>query len=426
MASPPVNLYTRVRGGYYPGSTSASGVPVVNAAGIKPPAFAGRAYMPYPAGQGDLIWQGGIFGLSAPASGGLTANVWQVKVTVSHFCSNPAAFSSVTAQVYDTNTSTVIASQPFTLSDVLVPETITLTAGYPAADVPDLAVRLAWHQVAVGYACVQHAYADISYSYSDSIGSIGIDPVASMPAPSVSVAPLPRVALVASGAAAASLTPAFGKATSAGDLLVAWVYTNGSSATFSTTCADPSWALAGHAGAMFGWESLWYKAGCGHAETAPVFSDTGYSQPLSQLLEFSGAGHLDQVASGTGTPGITYTAPGPDTASGDLVFGFFAWNGSNPGPAVISVSGADSSGAPLSLTQADNHTSTGTQFWATGWGQASAPAGPGEDTMAASFGFFAGGGGVMASFKALAAADPAPVAAAMPARRVVVIPVRAG
>ena len=388
--------------------------------------------MVYPAGQGDLIWQGGVFGLSAPPSGGLTANVWQVAVTVGHFCSNPASFSGVTAQIYDANTSTVIASQPFTLSPVLITETITTTGGYPAADVPDLAVRLVWHQVAVGYANVQHAYADISYSYSDSIGSLTIDPIVSMPAPAVSVVPLPPVDLVSAGAAALSFTPSFGQPTTAGDLLLAWVYSNSSSSTFSTTCANPSWTLAGHAGAAFGWESLWYKLDCGHAETPPTFSDTGYSEPMSQLLEFSGVYALDQVAPGSGTEDITYTAASPDTASGDLVFGFCAWNGSNTGATTITLSGQDSSGAALVLTQADNHAAGvgpgSTQYWVTGWAQAAAPAGPDLDTMTATIGFFAGGGGVMASFKPLATALAS--SSGVPSRvmggRVVTVPVFAG
>jgi hypothetical protein len=420
VASPPVAVGLRIIGG------EAFGVPVLNASGITPPGIACQAYMPFPAGQGDLIWQGSVFGLTAPDSGGLHANIWQVAVTVTHCCSAPSDFTSVTAQVYDTNTSTVLTSQPFTLSAGFITETITLTTGFPYADIADLAVRLVWHQVAVGYACVQHAHAAISYSYSDSIGSIDIAPVASMPAPAVSVAPLPPVALVASGAVVNSLTPAFGKPTIAGDLLIAWVYTNGSSSTFSTTCSNPSWTLAGHAGAAFGWESLWYKAGCGTAETAPVFSDTGYSEPMSQLLEFSGARQLDQVGTGTGTPGVTYTASGPDTASGDLIFGFAAWNGSNTGPAVIGLTGTDSSGAALGLNVTDNAANTGTQFWATGWGQASAPAGPGQDTMSATFSFFAGGGGVMASFKTFAV--PAPVTPARPRviNRVVIVPIRIG
>jgi hypothetical protein len=427
VAAPPVNLYVRVTGGYYPGSESSSGVPVIAASGVRPPAFAGQAYMVYPAGQGDLIWQGGVFGLSAPTSGGLIANVWQVMVTVSHHCSSPAAFSSVTAQIYDTSTSTVIGSKAFTLSSTQVTETITLTTGFTAADVPDLAVRMVWHQTAPGYATVQHSYAEISYSYSDSIGSVEIDPVAQFGTTAINVTP-PPVALVSQGSAAFSFTPSFGKATAAGDLLLAWVYSNSSNASFGTSCADPSWTLAGHAGGMFGWRSLWYKPHCKAAETAPVFSDTAASEPLSQLLEFSGAAALDQVTGATGTPDVTYTAPGPDTASGDLVFGFATWNGSNAGPTTITLSGTDSHGTALALTQADNHTSTGVQFWATGWAQASAPAGPGTDTMTADLGFFAGGGGMMASFKAIpaVAVTAYPVITRMPARRAVVIPVRAG
>ena len=202
---------------------------------------------------------------------------------------SPASFTSVTAQIYDTNTSTVIATQSFTLSSTMVFETITLTTGYPAADVPDLAVRLVWHQIAVAYASVQHAYAEISYSYSNSIGMLTAKSIASIPVPAPSVAPLPVVRKVAAGSVALSLTPSFGAVTIAGDLLIAWVYSNSNNVSFGTSCSDPSWLLAGHAGGQFGWVSLWYKPYCNAAETAPVFTDSGYSEPLSQLLEFSGA-----------------------------------------------------------------------------------------------------------------------------------------
>ena len=400
-------LYTRVRGGYYPGSASSSGVPAVNAAGVAPPPFAGQAYMVYPAGQGDLIWQGGVFGLSAPDSGGLTANVWQADVTVTHAVSDLAAFTQVTCQIYDTASSTVIASAPFTLSATFITETFTWTGGYPAADVPDLAVRLVWHQAAVGYANVQHAYAEISWSYSDSAGMAVIDPGAVMDAPGVSVAVLPAVDLVAAGTVATTLTPAFGQATTAGHLLLAWVYSNGSSTSFSTACSDPSWTLAGHAGAQYGWESLWYKPDCGTAEAAPSFTDPGNSVPLSQLLEFSGVRALDQAAAGTGTPDATYTAPGPDTGSGDLIFAFCAWQGTNAGPAAVTMTGEDSSGAALPLNVAADTAGIsrggGTfQFWAAGWAQAGPVAGPGAATVTASLGVYAGGGGVMASFRLLA------------------------
>ena len=424
MAGPPVNLYLRVRGG--PASFAG---PVLDAGGVTlTGTIAGRAYMVYPAAEGDLTWQGSVFGLSAPASGALTANVWQAAVTVGHFCSQPASFTSVTAQIYDTNTSAVIASQPFTLSASLVTETITWTGGYAPADVPDLAVRMVWHQTAVGYVTVRHAYAEISWSYSDSIGMLGIDPAAVMPAVTPSVS-YPAVSLVAEGPVGSNLSPSFGQPTTAGDLLLAWMLSNSGSGTFDTTCSDPSWQLAGFTGKPGSWVSLWYKPHCGAGETAPVFSSpSGLS--LSELVEFRNAGPADQAGgSDTGTGAITLAAASPDTASGNLIFAFAVWGGSNPGPTTLTMTGTDSSATPLALAQNDNRTSTGTLFWGTGWGQAGAPAGPGEDTVTATLGVFAGSLGMVASFKALPAAQSAP-AALVPSRpaaaRVVTIPVRIG
>ncbi len=404
MATPPVSLYVRIIG------TAAYYTPVITAGPVTlTETIAGQSYMVYPDGQSDLVWEGGVFGLSAPSSGGLTANVWDVAVTVSHFVSDPASFTSVTAQVYDTSTSSVTGSQAFTLSATAVTETFSLRTGYTAADVPDLAIRLTWHQVATGYAVVQHAYAAISYSYSDAAGSFTIAGTASVPVPAVTVAPLPPVSLVSAGTVATSLSPSFGLPTVAGELLVAWVFVNSPSVTFATTCSNPSWVLAGYAGGAYAWDSLWYKYPALTAETAPVFADSGYSAPLSQLLIFSGASYLDQAGSAAGGQDLAITSAGADTASGDLVFAFCVWVGTNTGPTTASMTGGDSSGAPLALSVADNASSGGVQFWAAGWAQASAAAGPLMDTVTASLGFYGGSGGVVASFLALGAPPPQPL-----------------
>jgi hypothetical protein len=421
MASPPVPLYVRIRG------TASYNAPVINASSITLGAVtAASAYMVFPAGEGDLTWQGGVFGLSAPAAGGLTANVWQVAVTVSHFCSDPSSFSSVTAQIYDTNTSTVVASKAFTLSATLITETVTMTSGYPAADVPDLAVQLTWHQIAVGYASVAHAYGEVSYSYSNSIGSLTVDPVASIGATTPTVIPLPKVSLVSAGSATSSLSPSFGQPTTGGDLLIAWIYAN--SSTFDISTAAAGWLLAGHAGSSFDWVSLWYKPDCSASESPPVFTSGSASTALSGLMEFSGARFLDQAGGLTGSTSVlTITAAGPDTASGDLVVAFAVWGGGT-GSATVTMTGKDSYGAAMSLSVLDNAASMASMYWATGWGQASAPAGPGMDAISTGFGVTGGGGGGMvASFKALATANltspfpPAPVA-----NRVIIVPIRIG
>lgn len=132
------------------------------------------------------------------------------------------------------------------------------------------------------------------------------------------------IALVGSAGAvqsgASPLQGAFGQATTAGNLLVAWV---ASSATQVTT-VDQGWSIAiednGNA-----WHSLIaYKANCGAAETAPTFTRSG-STLVVQCAEFSGAdttSPLDQTGK-VGIPGAsspyTVTAGGADATSGSLV-----------------------------------------------------------------------------------------------------------
>ena len=146
----PVPLYTRIIG------KQIATYPKINANNITIGApFTGSCYMIYPAGQGDLVWQGTAFGLSAPNSGGgLVPNIWQVKVTFQHQESSPSDFASVTGQIYDTNTSTVVASGPLTLSSSFITETVTLSTGYPAADVSHLAGRLVYHAIRPGVVSV--------------------------------------------------------------------------------------------------------------------------------------------------------------------------------------------------------------------------------------------------------------------------------
>jgi hypothetical protein len=99
-------------------------------------------------------------------------------------------------------------------------------------------------------------------------------------------------ALVSAGAVSSSLSPSFGQATAAGNLLVAWVYadTGGSSDPFNPVSG---WTKAVVPGASFNWSSIWYKANCGAGETAPVFTTAGANFGAnSQLAEFSGGEHF--------------------------------------------------------------------------------------------------------------------------------------
>ena len=413
-----VTLLTRIPGRQSFGVPAVSG-PVT----VTPPPFTCTSYMQHPYGQGDVTWQGSLFGFPAPAG---APQVQRILVTVTHRVSDPAAFSGATAQMYD-GSAPVGSAAPLTLSSTPVSDTFTVTTGYPAADLPSLAIRVNHHAVAPGLAYITSVYAEASYSYPSAITGFTIPPVASIPAPGLAVSnPHPR--LIAEGAAVSALTPAFGQATTKGNLLIAWVFTTSTSASLTTTCSDPSWYLAGSGGSSGGWESLWYKPGCNTGETPPVFSDVSYGAALSQLQEFTNARLFDQAGSANGNTPLTFTAPGPDTASGDLIFAFCVYGGSNPGPVTITMTGTDSYGAALNLNLSSNESSTGTLFWATGWTQASTPAGPSQDTVTASISVFASGGGMVASFKPFQTQPPAgpPVLPLGMTNRVVTIPVRIG
>lgn len=130
-------------------------------------------------------------------------------------------------------------------------------------------------------------------------------------------------ALVGSlGAVAEGTSPAaaFGQATTAGNLLIAWIG-NGAGNTVSESSG---WTQAtGITAAVRA--QIWYKENCGASESAPSFSST--SSFAVRLGEFSGGSTssppTDQArntVSGGASP-ITNTADAADVAAGELVIG---------------------------------------------------------------------------------------------------------
>jgi hypothetical protein len=213
------------------------------------------------------------------------------------------------------------------------------------------------------------------------------------------------IALVSAGALHENGTPAFGQVTTAGNLLVAWVTSNSSSATFDTTCTGTGWAAAGHGGGAFEWVSIWYRENCGATEAAPTFSSGG-SDMWAQLAEFSGAatsGVLDQTATGPQAQDWSTSFTSPDAEGGELVTAAAYWNGSNSGGAVtIAQAGnlqrqfTDSNGGTITgtLTQAAN----GGVYAATLYGVAGI-AGSQPHTIRFALSVQASGEGVAATFK---------------------------
>lgn len=123
----------------------------LRASSIVTPTVNCYCYMPYPSGQGDLIWQGGQFGLTltSPTS---------VAVSVTHRVSDPAAFSSVTARLY-VGSIPIGAPAQFRKSMTYVTDTVTAYTGVNSGNLSALNVKVTWHQVAPGLAYVNHSYA---------------------------------------------------------------------------------------------------------------------------------------------------------------------------------------------------------------------------------------------------------------------------
>ena len=349
--------------------TTSMGYPSILAGGLllgAQPEY--MTYMPYPDGQGNVTWQGGEFGFSAPDG----ANITLAAITVTHRVSDTTAYPAISAQIY-AGGSPVGAPAVFTPSITPIAETVSVTSGISADALPSLAVQVTFQEAQEGLGYVYHAYATVNYSFADSVGIITVAGRASIPVPSVSVTP-PVAELVAAGSAAESFSPSFGQPTAKGDLLIGWTFCNSSSASFNITCADPSWTLANTAGESYGWSGLWYKINCGAAEVPPTFSSSGASFVMSQLLEFS---HQVVAFDQTGTftnnsgPDFTVAASAPDTASGNLIIGLATWSGPDATPVTASISGSDSSGTPVTYSTVSNAATTGQIPFAVAWAQAS-------------------------------------------------------
>lgn len=119
-----------------------------------------------------------------------------------------------------------------------------------------------------------------------------------------------------------SIQPAFGQATVATHLLLAWV-----TGPFQSSSVSVGWSkVLDFQGAAGGWSALWAKPNCGSGETAPTFTFSAFSaaNPVTaQLAEFSGvatASPTEQTGSAsTTTGGLTVSAGAADAALGDLI-----------------------------------------------------------------------------------------------------------
>lgn len=153
-------------------------------------------------------------------------------------------------------------------------------------------------------------------------------------------------------AAAASISPAFGVATSAGNCLIATVTARG---TNIITTTEPGWVEAVTTSAAHA--SIWYKPNCAAGETAPTFTSAVSSEMRAQLSEWHDiqlATPLDKTGSVVDVTSPTVvTAASADTQAGNLVITCYHWLISTTG----AVTTADTYGANATAINLGNNDS---------------------------------------------------------------------
>ncbi len=208
------------------------------------------------------------------------------------------------------------------------------------------------------------------------------------------------IALVKAGTLVTTLSPSFGQATGAGNLLVAWLAANNSSTTDPYSVSGTGWTKVVSAGASgaYSWVSLYYKMASAAGETAPVFSAAGSSTySASQLAEFSGAATtsaLDSYNSIDTDTASTLACTASDVSGGDLILAVTN-NGDYDGAAPTITSMADSSGTAVTGTVAGSGYPGGGWGCTFAYGIAGSATGTSKDTIT----FSNTGYMVIASFK---------------------------
>lgn len=197
----------------------------------------------------------------------------------------------------------------------------------------------------------------------------------------------------ATEAVSTNFTTTWGSATTAGNLLVAYI----GMSVGATLSNAQGWSLAdatnlGH--------QLWYKANCSASEADPSFTFTGATTGVLHIAEVSGiatSSPLDQIKAQTASANIQITLTSPAGTSGDFVYAgadavtATAWSAPSTPAGEFQVNG---------LTDLDNGTTTLPSDTAWGTANGTTPSITFHWTTASN------GGGVLATFKVAAVALP--------------------
>ena len=198
----------------------------------------------------------------------------------------------------------------------------------------------------------------------------------------------------------ASAAPVFLAPTTAGNLLIAHVGGNGSGAITTTASG---WVVVGT-----GARAIAYKEDCGAGETPPVFTRGSTSDLWAYLEEWSGveaSGAEDQSASSSaGSSAWTAAFTNLSTVPGALLAVAAYWNGSNTGGSVSLTSFLDNTGTTITGTFLQGANAFGQYF--AGISGVAGPTGSTHNQVGMTLSVFAGGDGIMVSFKPASQAPP--------------------
>src|ERR1035438_2956344 len=171
------------------------------------------------------------------------------------------------------------------------------------------------------------------------------------------------IALVKAGTPSAHVTPTFGQATTAGNLLICRLTGVQSGGNCTATISGTGWTLAVHgvAGLNAPTTYIWYRMNCGASETAPTVTCTGGTTWSAELSEWSGAATTSALdKTGTGTANFTAACSGNDTNASDLAVAVMCIYGS--GTPVFTDSWSPSGGSVVDVQSLAGGTSQNFHF----------------------------------------------------------------
>ena len=201
------------------------------------------------------------------------------------------------------------------------------------------------------------------------------------------------------------ITPVFGSDTLEGSLLLVHIASN--HGPIATTA--PGWTVLGGSN---GRAALAYKYNCSAAETAPDFTGGSSTIMFAYAEEWANvvadADPLDQniFEAGDGGPSWIASFPSADAHPNELLVGTGWWNGSNLGGTVSLTNFRDSIGNTLDVPLIQDHDIYGQYF--AGVAGVLGSTGSFTNQIGMSLDVFAGGDGIMATFKSANAGPPGP------------------